>query len=492
MDLEIKWHKVPNAVNFPKTDSLIQVRNWNVKKKRRFVILDRLDKKAKSMITPRWCSDHEAKKEFLTKTKFQYKDSTHTETVKVFPVPINVGEKSNTDITCMPCKGIGVDRYNAGFFSSLDETEKLSVFLATKTYSPESHNEKVLASYVEGTFTPKKIKLDSPSKQKKNVGDANVHSRNVRVKLGVCDREIKRRTGFASERAMLSFISVLCNGDMKLISYAPSTMTWYEEWFFYFEMVWGKSLRRWEDAESDAHYALSAKQLRVIFDRKLKIALRCRESWPIYAKYKEDKVFTDKKWLNKYGNAGVVMWDDTNVDLNYMPRTAHNQRLTYSSYYGGNCAKGGVHLQFCGWLGVYDLWTGGVSDSEYLCSNEGPGGGILRRQMNFQNNDLVDGNIEEFYNLLDKGYRVIQAILRFYQKVIQPIFASMLRNFNALEGLCISEIASDRLGNERGVKCVKHSGFISNGIGKNQSYERMNDVWKVFSFQCNFMFMPVL
>ena len=58
------------------------------------------------MITPQWCSDHEAKKEFLTKTKFQYKDSTHTETVKVFPVPINVGEKSNTDITCMPCKGL--------------------------------------------------------------------------------------------------------------------------------------------------------------------------------------------------------------------------------------------------------------------------------------------------------------------------------------------------------------------------------------------------
>ena len=105
--------------------------------------------------------------------------------------------------------------------------------------------------------------------------------------------------------------------------------------------------------------------------------------------------------------------------------------------------------------------------------------------MNFQNNDLVDGNVKEFYNLLDKGYRVIQAILRFYQKAIQPIFASVLRNFNALEGLCISEIASDRSGNERGVKCVKHSGFISNGLEKNQSYERMNNVWKVFAFQCN-------
>ena len=93
MDLNKKWHKVPNDVNFPKTDKLIQVRNWNVNKKRRFVVLDRLGNKAKLMKTPRWCSDHESKKEFLTKTKFQYKGRTYTEAIKVLPVPINVGEK---------------------------------------------------------------------------------------------------------------------------------------------------------------------------------------------------------------------------------------------------------------------------------------------------------------------------------------------------------------------------------------------------------------
>ena len=32
MDLDKRWHKVPNDAKFPKTDSLTQVRNWNVKK----------------------------------------------------------------------------------------------------------------------------------------------------------------------------------------------------------------------------------------------------------------------------------------------------------------------------------------------------------------------------------------------------------------------------------------------------------------------------
>ena len=31
-----------------------------------------------------------------------------------------------------------------------------------------------------------------------------------------------------------------------------------------------------------------------------------------------------------------------------------------------NCAKGGVFLQLCGWMGVHELWFGGVSDTEYL------------------------------------------------------------------------------------------------------------------------------
>ena len=54
------------------------------------------------------------------------------------------------------------------------------------------------------------------------------------------------------------------------------------------------------------------------------------------------------------------MWDDTNIPFTYKPSSAMNQRLTYSSYYGMNCAKGGVFLQLCGWMGVEELWCGAI------------------------------------------------------------------------------------------------------------------------------------
>ena len=59
------------------------------------------------------------------------------------------------------------------------------------------------------------------------------------------------------------------------------------------------------------------------------------------------------------------MWDDTNVDLAYKPASAEEQRLTYNPYYACNCAKGGVFLQLCGWIGVENLWVGATSDSYY-------------------------------------------------------------------------------------------------------------------------------
>jgi hypothetical protein len=42
----------------------------------------------------------------------------------------------------------------------------------------------------------------------------------------------------------------------------------------------------------------------------------------------------------------VSFWNDTNISFDYQPHGADIQQLTYSSYYGENCAKGGVLLQF--------------------------------------------------------------------------------------------------------------------------------------------------
>ena len=49
------------------------------------------------------------------------------------------------------------------------------------------------------------------------------------VNLGMPDKEVKRRTGFPSEKALLLYMFVVCNGDIETIISRSSPMSWYEE-----------------------------------------------------------------------------------------------------------------------------------------------------------------------------------------------------------------------------------------------------------------------
>ena len=50
------------------------------------------------------------------------------------------------------------------------------------------------------------------------------------------------------------------------------------------------------------------------------------------------------------------------------------------------------------------------------------------------------------------------------QKAIQPIFSSIGFGFKGIEGLCITEVAWDKSGNERADTCVKQAKFITDGV----------------------------
>ena len=67
----------------------------------------------------------------------------------------------------------------------------------------------------------------------------------------------------------------------------------------------------------------------------------------------------------------------------------------------------------------FDFCIGGFSDSECFtwATNEN-GVTILEMQQEFQSKNLFNSVIKTFINILDKGYRVTQSILRFYQHVV--------------------------------------------------------------------------
>lgn len=309
------------------------------------------------------------------------------------------------------------------------------------------------------------------------------------VHLGMSDKEVKRRTGFPCEKALLSYIFVVCNGDIDTIKKRQTSLTWYEEWFLHREYSWGKSLTRIEDVT--ATFGIYDRDVRRVIADKYDIEFRALMSWPMYASYEEDKALRKKKWDGKYKNVRPVMWDMTNVSA-YGFTDADFQRLTYSKYYGENCFKGGVFTQLCGFQGAADLWTGGVSDSNY---NRGEG--YLERQTHFQNKDLVEINgtktVVPFLNIYDKGYRAKMAAWKNgKQQVLQPDWAESDRRFGRLETLNSASVASDRGGNERSVNVSKRAGYISRGFYPNMCTIRFNQAWRTWAFQSNFMFQPVL
>ena len=177
------------------------------------------------------------------------------------------------------------------------------------------------------------------------------------------DKEVERRTGFKSRDMMLAFIILVCNGDHDVMTTTNTELTWLEEWLLFLEWEWGRTITRWVDAANSIQRSTNVAQQ--VIDYRMTQVLICRKSWPKYARHEEDCKMRKDKWNGKYDGMRVVMWDDTNVNFDFKPSGAYEQRVTYSSYYAGNCAKGGVFVQLGGWLGVEELWVGATSDTHY-------------------------------------------------------------------------------------------------------------------------------
>ena len=90
----------------------------------------------------------------------------------------------------------------------------------------------------------------------------------VKVRFNdVTDNAIQLTTGFPSLTTMLGFMMIVSNGDIEKLTETTTTLTWFEEWLLYFEVIYGKSLPRWADVR--IKYDLSNYSCRMSFDDKL-------------------------------------------------------------------------------------------------------------------------------------------------------------------------------------------------------------------------------
>ena len=159
---------------------------------------------------------------------------------------------------------------------------------------------------------------------------------------GTPDSEVKRQTGFPSEARLLAYVFILYNGDIKIIQERRSSLTWYEEWYSYFQFGWGRTLSRWIDLEKE--YGLCSKVMRSIFRHKLFIARYAHSQWTMYVTCVEDLMLRRSKWNMIYRERydvkvrPGVMWDMTCIKV-YQFGAAELQRGIYSEYYAGTASR---------------------------------------------------------------------------------------------------------------------------------------------------------
>jgi hypothetical protein len=240
----------------------------------------------------------------------------------------------------------------------------VEVSIGGRTGLQEIHPSLRIIAGLDGHVpTPKKSRHDPFSKSVSNTAA-------VVDPESISGKEVQQRTGFGSLLLLLFYVSIVCNGDDEVMGGTSTSLTWFEKWFFFFEIIWGRSFLRWADAER--LFKLDRRLLRSIFVRKLALVMRAIAAWPRYAYHEEDVQLRSAKRKERYKGKRIIMWDNTNVDFMGKPTDADLQRLTYSLYYGGNVAKGGIFLELCGWLGGWELWLGAVSDSDYQESSPVP------------------------------------------------------------------------------------------------------------------------
>jgi hypothetical protein len=170
------------------------------------------------------------------------------------------------------------------------------------------------------------------------VRSSEVQARKVVIKIeDLTDFRVHMQTGFPFLLALLAFVAVVCDGDIDTVTKLETELTWLEDWYLYFEVLYGKTIGRWVDAADK--YKSSDCTLRTIYDQKLKQVLDARNIWPRYVTMKEDETYRKSDKWEAYKGKRVIMFDNTNIIVR-QPSNADAQRITYSLYYAGNVGKG--------------------------------------------------------------------------------------------------------------------------------------------------------
>lgn len=217
-------------------------------------------------------------------------DDGSTERVSIaiptFQAPVRVGNKSFKSPPVNYSKGNGIDRATLRHVLEVSQNEhalaQQQIIEMQDVKDGEQDLEQINPLILASTGLDVHKASRDIDAEMKCIDDINVDSswRAPKITLKcLVPKEVKRRTGFHDLKLLLGFVSVVCGGDMTVMTSTTSILTWLEEWVLYFEFVWGRTSIRFPDYAST--YQCREKTLRKVIGQKLKQILAARSRWPM-------------------------------------------------------------------------------------------------------------------------------------------------------------------------------------------------------------------
>ena len=92
------------------------------------------------------------------------------------------------------------------------------------------------------TDQKRKARQDEKIQNKKMKSEASIENKPVVTPKSLSPTDVKARNGFNNTIHLLSFVTIVCDGDMKEMTKTVTFLTWFEEWFSYFEYIYGRTV----------------------------------------------------------------------------------------------------------------------------------------------------------------------------------------------------------------------------------------------------------
>ena len=164
----------------------------------------------------------------------------------VIQAPVPIGEKTIVSPLHSPSKGVGKDRWINRYLTGVDMDSSHMAHqqtveynsMSTDNYCLDDINSVVLKQCGLDVHVQASYKNSLPSSNKRKLVESVVSSRkkyNERRRSAIftldlltCE-EVKRLTGFQDLHDMLSFVIIVCGGDISLVQTKHTVLTWLEE-----------------------------------------------------------------------------------------------------------------------------------------------------------------------------------------------------------------------------------------------------------------------